>query len=91
MTSPVEENERLRRENLRLAGERAVFIRYIREKVNELLVLLNCPTMNADNLGDIELIGYDPIGSTPQEFAAHIDTSIEKWRRIITAGNIKPE
>ena len=36
-------------------------------------------------------IGYDPIGSTPQEFVAHIDTSIEKWRRIITAGNIKPE
>ena len=32
MTPLVEETERLRRENLRLAEERAVFIRYIREK-----------------------------------------------------------
>lgn len=39
----------------------------------------------------LEEIGYDPVGSTPQAFAAHIDTAIEKWRRIITAGNIKPE
>ena len=36
-------------------------------------------------------IGYDPIGSTPEVFAAHIDAAIEKWRRIITAANIKPE
>jgi tripartite-type tricarboxylate transporter receptor subunit TctC len=36
-------------------------------------------------------IGYESIGSSPAEFAAHIDTSIEKWRRIIVAGNIKPE
>jgi tripartite-type tricarboxylate transporter receptor subunit TctC len=36
-------------------------------------------------------IGYQTIGSTPQTYAAHIDTAIEKWRRVITAGNIKPE
>jgi len=36
-------------------------------------------------------VGYDPIGSTPAEYAAHIDREIEKWTRIITAGNIKPE
>lgn len=36
-------------------------------------------------------IGYEAIGSSPAEFAAHIETSIEKWRRIIVAGNIKPE
>lgn len=36
-------------------------------------------------------IGLDPVGSTAPEFAAHIDTAIEKWRRIITVGNIKPE
>ena len=36
-------------------------------------------------------LGYDPIGSTPAEYAAYIDTAIEKWRRLITAGNIKPE
>jgi tripartite-type tricarboxylate transporter receptor subunit TctC len=36
-------------------------------------------------------IGIEPIGSTAAEFTQHIDMSIEKWRRIIVAGNIKPE
>ena len=36
-------------------------------------------------------MGYEAIGSTPQEYAAFIDAAIEKWRRIITTGNIKPE
>jgi tripartite-type tricarboxylate transporter receptor subunit TctC len=36
-------------------------------------------------------IGYEPIGSTPQQYVAHIDSSIEKWRHVVTAGNIKPE
>jgi tripartite-type tricarboxylate transporter receptor subunit TctC len=39
----------------------------------------------------LDEIGYEAVGSTPQDYAAFIDTSIEKWRRIITAGNIKPE
>jgi PAS domain S-box-containing protein len=69
VTPLVEETERLRRENLRLAEERAVFIRYIREKVNELLVLMRCPAMNADALGDMELIGYDPIGTVAASFS----------------------
>ena len=39
----------------------------------------------------LDEIGYQTIGSTPQEYIAHIDTSIEKWRQVVTAGNIKPE
>ena len=39
----------------------------------------------------LDEIGYEPIGSTPQQYVAHIDTSIEKWRHVVTAGNIKPE
>jgi tripartite-type tricarboxylate transporter receptor subunit TctC len=38
-----------------------------------------------------EEIGYEPIGSTSQQYVAHIDTSIEKWRHVVTAGSIKPE
>jgi PAS domain S-box-containing protein len=83
MTTPVEENERLRRENLRLAGERAVFIRYIREKANELLVLLKCPAMNADNLGDMELIGYDPIGTIAVSFSRVLDNLKETNERLM--------
>jgi len=39
----------------------------------------------------LDEIGYESIGSTPQEYIAHIDASIEKWRHVVTAGNIKPE
>lgn len=35
-------------------------------------------------------IGIEPIGSTPAEFAKHVDASIEKWKKIVVAGSIKP-
>jgi len=35
--------------------------------------------------------GFQPIGSTTEEFRSHVDREIEKWIRIIAAGNIKPE
>jgi hypothetical protein len=31
-----------------------------------------------------------PVGSSPAEFRTRIDTEIDKWTRIIQAGNIKP-
>jgi tripartite-type tricarboxylate transporter receptor subunit TctC len=48
--------------------------------------------VNADAMRTrLREIGYEGVGSTPQAFADHIDTAIEKWRRIIVAGKIKPE
>ena len=35
--------------------------------------------------------GFQPIGSTTEEFRQHVDREIDKWIAIITAGNIKPE
>ena len=35
--------------------------------------------------------GFQPIGSTTEEYRAHVDREIEKWIKIITAGNVKPE
>jgi tripartite-type tricarboxylate transporter receptor subunit TctC len=35
--------------------------------------------------------GFQPIGSTTEEFRSHVDREIEKWIRVIAAGNIKPE
>jgi tripartite-type tricarboxylate transporter receptor subunit TctC len=35
--------------------------------------------------------GFQPIGTTTDEFRAHIDREIEKWIRIIATGDIKPE
>jgi len=35
-------------------------------------------------------IGYLPVGSTPAEFRARIESEIDKWTRIIQTANIKP-
>jgi tripartite-type tricarboxylate transporter receptor subunit TctC len=35
--------------------------------------------------------GFQPIGTTTTEFRAHVDREIEKWIKIIAAGNIKTE
>jgi tripartite-type tricarboxylate transporter receptor subunit TctC len=35
--------------------------------------------------------GFQPIGSTSEEFRVHVDREIDKWIRIIATGNIKPE
>jgi tripartite-type tricarboxylate transporter receptor subunit TctC len=35
-------------------------------------------------------IGYVPVGSSPAQFRTRIDSEIDKWTRIIQAGNIKP-
>ena len=36
-------------------------------------------------------LGYEPVGSTPQDFAAYIKSEIAKWAKVIAAGNIKAE
>ena len=35
-------------------------------------------------------IGFDPVASTPEEFAARIRTEIATWGKVIRAGGIKP-
>jgi tripartite-type tricarboxylate transporter receptor subunit TctC len=35
--------------------------------------------------------GFNPIGTTSEEYRAHVDREIDKWTRIIAAGNVKPE
>ena len=36
-------------------------------------------------------LGFQPIGTSTAEFRAHVDREIEKWVKIIAAGDIKPE
>ena len=35
--------------------------------------------------------GSEPVGSTPEEFAAHIRSEIAKWQKVILEADIKPE
>jgi len=36
-------------------------------------------------------LGYDLIGSTPEEFGTRIKVEIENWAKVIRAANIKAE
>jgi len=36
-------------------------------------------------------LGFEIVGSTPEEFATRIKLEIETWRKVIRAANIKPE
>jgi tripartite-type tricarboxylate transporter receptor subunit TctC len=36
-------------------------------------------------------LGYDAVGTTPQEFAAQIEAESAKWAKVIQAGNLKPQ
>lgn len=35
--------------------------------------------------------GYEPVGSTPEQFAALIKTELVKWAKVIRESGIKPE
>jgi tripartite-type tricarboxylate transporter receptor subunit TctC len=35
--------------------------------------------------------GVDPVGNTPEQFAAIIAREIPQWREVIRAANIRPE
>jgi len=39
----------------------------------------------------LEALGFNPVGSTPQEFAARIDTETAKWARVIRDAKISIE
>jgi tripartite-type tricarboxylate transporter receptor subunit TctC len=36
-------------------------------------------------------LGFAPVGSTPEEFAAFIRSEMETWGKVIRAGNLKPD
>lgn len=53
----------------------------------EIVRIIALPDMKT-RLGEL---GYDPIGSTPEEFATRIKVEIENWAKVIRAANIKAE
>jgi tripartite-type tricarboxylate transporter receptor subunit TctC len=53
----------------------------------EIVRILHLPDVRAQ----LENGGSEPVGSTPDEFAAHIAAEIAKWRNVIVEADIKPE
>ena len=56
------------------------------------LQLISAAAVRSDAFGrSLQERGFQPIGSTTEEFRAHVDREIDKWIRVIAAGDIKPE
>ena len=53
----------------------------------EIVKIMAAPEMEA-RLGEL---GYDPVASTPEEFAVRIKVEIESWAKVIRAAHIKAE
>jgi tripartite-type tricarboxylate transporter receptor subunit TctC len=58
----------------------------------DIVAQLNRATI--DGLGDLterlSALGYDVVGSSPEEFKVRLKTEIEMWARIVRAANIAP-
>jgi tripartite-type tricarboxylate transporter receptor subunit TctC len=56
------------------------------------LQAISAGAVRSDGFGrSLQERGFQPIGSTTEEFRAHVDREIDKWIRVIAAGDIKPE
>ena len=53
----------------------------------EMVRILHLPDVREHLAGE----GSEPVGSTPEEFAAHIKSEVAKWRKVIVEADIKPE
>lgn len=59
------------------------------------IVKLNTEIVRVINLPDVRKQladqGYEPAGSTPEQFAEYIRTEIAKWTRVINTAGLKAE
>ena len=62
---------------------------------SEIVALLNREINRIIALPDIRMqltaLGYEPVGTTPEEFAAQIKADIEKWGKVIREAKIRAE
>jgi len=61
----------------------------------ELVAKMNKAAVDALNAPDVRAkftaLSLDVVGSTPQEFDAHLRAELEKWGKVVKAAGIKPE
>lgn len=57
----------------------------IRDRVSE---IVSSAVRNGDLTSKLETMGFTPIGSTPDEFGARLDSEIRKWTAVIKAAGI---
>jgi tripartite-type tricarboxylate transporter receptor subunit TctC len=61
------------------------------ELVQRVNAALNQALLEADVKDRLARLGIEPVGGTPQQFAAMLEKDRAKWRKIITERHISPE
>ena len=61
----------------------------------DIIALLNREIVDSVAQSDMRerlaTLGFEPVGSTPEQFAKQIKFEIENWGKVIRAANIKAE
>jgi len=58
------------------------------QKLNE---AVNQGLQSADMREKLAALAFDPVGGTPQQFAAYVKAEIGKWGKVVREGNIRAE
>ena len=61
------------------------------EVIARLNKVLNEAMKQPDTLRKLEGVGAEPIGSTPQELATHLNRELERWGKLIQQRNIRAD
>ncbi|AOG24397.1 Bug family tripartite tricarboxylate transporter substrate binding protein [Acidovorax sp. RAC01] len=61
------------------------------EVIARLNKVLNDAMKQPDTLRKLESVGAEPIGSTPQELATHLNRELERWGKLIQQRNIRAD
>ena len=66
------------------AGTPPAIVQKLNESINQAL-------QGADMRERLEALAFEPVGGTPQQFAAYVKAEIAKWGKVVREGNIKAE
>ena len=77
-------------------GRRAVYVEAALDReAREIRLVLNAEVLRALKLPELRdkltQQGADPVGSTPEEFAAYIKAETIKWEKVVKASGAKAE
>jgi tripartite-type tricarboxylate transporter receptor subunit TctC len=61
------------------------------EAVQKINSVVNQALQGAEFREKLAALAFEPVGGTPQQFAAYFRAEIVKWGKVVRAGNIKAE
>ena len=61
------------------------------EAVQKINAVVNQALQGAELREKLAALAFEPVGGTPQQFAAYLKAEVAKWGKVVRAGNIKAD